>query len=85
MNSIRQRLLIIFVVVALSLIVNATSRAASISGTIMPTHWGGDPAWKVADFGIIADTSNIVDAQSQSITISGIIGNLPENSDLSQP
>jgi len=55
---------------------------AHISGTITPTHWeepqGG---WTAeADFGILADTAHIVDAQTQTVTVSGTIGTLPTNS-----
>jgi hypothetical protein len=65
-------------------VTNASGAApmASISGTITPTNWN-DPnwSWTDADFGILADTSNIVDAQTQSVAVSGTIGTLPANSD----
>lgn len=63
----------------------ANGTLASISGTITPTYWskpipelGGWVA--TANFGIIADTTNIVNAQIQTVTVSGTIGALPANS-----
>ena len=57
----------------------ANGAMAQISGTITPTHWQGDQAWKVADFGIIADTTHVVNAQSQTVMVTGTIGALPLN------
>ena len=58
----------------------ACAELASISGTITPTSWV-DPWTNTVNFGIIADTTNVVDAQSQSVTVSGTIGTLPANAD----
>ncbi|MHC4748604.1 MAG: right-handed parallel beta-helix repeat-containing protein [Planctomycetota bacterium] len=68
----------ICVAVALCVVVNAANGEANISGTITPTTWT-DP-WTTCGFDVIADTVNIVDAQSQGVTVSGTIGTLPENS-----
>jgi len=70
--------LVICLAIVFSTAANVTSMAASISGTITPSVWQGP--WGPANFGIIADTSNIIDGQSRSITISGVIGTLPQNS-----
>lgn len=59
---------------------SAVASIASISGDITPTSWQGSYSWATADFGIIADTAHIVDAQSQPVAVSGTIGTLPANS-----
>ena len=80
-----RKLLAICVAVAFIVAVNVSSALASmasISGTVTPTHWQSPTyGWATADFGIIADTANIVDAQSQNIVVTGTIGTLPLNVD----
>lgn len=48
---------------------------ASISGTLQPTTWSND--WTTTGFDIIADTANVVDAQSQGVQVFGTVGTLP--------
>jgi len=79
-----KHLTIILVAAALILSVangTAASPLASISGNITPTFRQGSYSWAQANFGIIADTANIVDAQTQTVTVNGTIGSLPANSD----
>ncbi|UCG47224.1 MAG: hypothetical protein JSU94_17245 [Phycisphaerales bacterium] len=75
-----KRLTIICVVAAVVASTNIAPAAPSVSGTITPTHWQGAYSWAQADFGIIADTVNLVDAQSRPLAIAGTIGTLPLNS-----
>jgi hypothetical protein len=79
-----KKLLIVFMIAGTMTLAATTAYGAlaSISGTITPTNWTHPTySWAVADFGYIADTANIVDAQSQGVIVSGTIGSLPENSD----
>lgn len=76
-----RKLIIICAVMVLGTVHNVTFGAATISGTITPTHWQSSIySWATADFGYIVDTTNIVNAQNLPVVVSGTIGTLPLNS-----
>jgi hypothetical protein len=76
-----KKVLIIFMIAGIAALAATTAYGAlaSISGTISTDHYTN--AWTDVYFGIIADDTHIVDAQSQGVIVSGTIGTLPTNSD----
>ena len=77
-----KKTIIFYMVMMIGIVPNVVIGSATISGSITPTYWQSSTySWAKANFGFIADTTNIINAQNLPVVVSGTIGTLPLNSD----